>query len=91
MRPHTSDDLVVDAAMKENNHSTYMAKTVEGLWLVACRALGEDHLLTQAFETALRTGDENLMERALALFNGSPRELRNKVLWGNEDGSAKLA
>jgi hypothetical protein len=77
--------------MNENRQSTYMAKTVEGLWLVACRALGEDHLLTQAFETALRTGDPTLMERALILFNGSPRELRNRILWGNERGTSKTA
>ena len=63
-------------------HMPYLPKVIEGLWLVSCNALGEDHLLTLAFETSLRTGDEEMMARALALLANSPSEVQRRILWG---------
>ena len=71
--------------MNDNLHEkASLSRTLDGLWMVSCQALGEDHLLTQAFETALRTGDLELMGRALALFHASPNELKDRVLLGED-------
>lgn len=63
-------------------NTQYLSKLIEGFWTVTANALGEDHLLSQAFETALRSGDAELMERALALFGGYPKAVQNRILWG---------
>ena len=73
---------VTEAMDMGPKRTTYLPKVIEGLWMVSCNALGEDHLLTLAFETSLRTGDEELMARALALLSNSPVELQRRILWG---------
>lgn len=60
----------------------YLAKVIEGIWTVSASALGENHLLTQAFETALRSNDPDLMERALRLLGGSPDSVKQRILHG---------
>lgn len=60
----------------------YLARVIEGIWTVAASSLGENHLLTQAFETALRTNDPDMMERALRLLGGSPDNVRQRILFG---------
>ena len=60
----------------------YLAKVIEGIWTVAASSLGENHLLTQAFETALRSNDTDLMERALKLLGGSPDGVKQRILYG---------
>jgi len=69
MTPHTYKPL-------------YLAKVMEGIWTVSASALGENHLLTQAFETALRSNDPDLMERALKLLGGSPEGIKQRILYG---------
>ena len=72
--------------MNSNTYSTlYLAKVVEGLWTVAATALGENHLLTQAFETALRSNDPDLMDRAIKLLGGSPEGVKQRLLYGAPD------
>lgn len=66
----------------------YLAKVIEGLWTVTAESLGENHLLTQAFETALRSNDPELMERALRLLGGSPSGVQNRVLFGSTAAAA---
>ena len=72
----------MDGAAKRH---VYLPRVIEGLWMVTCNALGEDHLLTLAFETALRTQDEEMMARALALLANSPVELQRRILWGPQN------
>ena len=74
--------------MNEQYAPLYLAKVIEGLWTVAAEALGENHLLTQAFETALRSNDPELMERALRLLGGSPSGLQHRVLFGSTNAAA---
>ena len=64
------------------NHPTFLPRVTEGLWMACFKALGEDHLLTLALETALRAGDYSLMNRAIGLFANCPESLRKRVLWG---------
>jgi hypothetical protein len=66
----------------ETRAPAYLTKVIEGVWSVAASALGENHLLTQAFETALRADDPELMERALRLLGGSPEGVQRKLLFG---------
>jgi hypothetical protein len=61
----------------------YLAKVIEGIWTVAASSLGENHLLTQAFETALRSNDPDLMERAIRLLGGSPDSVKQRILYGS--------
>jgi hypothetical protein len=68
--------------MGEDSKVSELKRTVEGLWRVCCSALGEDHLVTQAFETALRSEDADLMMRSIQLFSACPEALKRKVLWG---------
>jgi hypothetical protein len=60
----------------------YLAKVIEGIWTVSAAALGENHLLSQAFETALRSNDPDLMERALRLLGGSSDTVKQRILTG---------
>jgi hypothetical protein len=60
----------------------YLVKVIEGIWTVAEASLGENHLLTQAFETALRTNDPDLMVRALRLLSGSSDVTKQRILQG---------
>jgi hypothetical protein len=60
----------------------YLAKVIEGIWAVSASSLGENHLLTQALETALRSNDPDLMERALRLLGGSPEGVKQRILFG---------
>ena len=60
----------------------YLAKVIEGIWTVSASSLGENHLLTQAFETALRSNDPDLMERALRLLGGSSDGVKQRILFG---------
>lgn len=60
----------------------YLVKVIEGIWKVAESALGENHLLTQAFETALRTNDPDLMVRAIRLLSGSSDITKQRILQG---------
>ncbi|HEY3779591.1 MAG TPA: hypothetical protein VGL56_00805 [Fimbriimonadaceae bacterium] len=60
----------------------YLAKVIEGIWTVSAAALGENHLLSQAFETALRSNDPDLMERALKLLGGSSDVVKQRILTG---------
>jgi hypothetical protein len=60
----------------------YLAKVIEGIWTVSAAALGENHLLSQAFETALRSNDPDLMERALKLLGGSSDAVKQRILTG---------
>lgn len=69
----------------------YLSKVIEGLWTVTAESLGENHLLTQAFETAFRSNDPELMERALRLLGGSPSGLQQRVLWGSAQTAAAAA
>ena len=62
--------------------SPYLVKVIEGIWAVAEASLGENHLLTQAFETALRTNDYDLMVRALKLLSGSSDGVKERLLQG---------
>jgi len=69
--------------MDGQSGSPYLSKVIEGIWSVAANALGENHLLTMAFETAYRSNDPELMERALHLLGGCPSGVKQKVLWGS--------
>ena len=60
----------------------YLVKVIEGIWTISASTLGENHLLTQAFETALRSNDPDLMERALRLLGGSPEGVKQRILYG---------
>ena len=60
----------------------YLPRVMESIWSVAEAALGENHLLTQAFETALRANDPDLMERALKLLCGAPEGVKQRLLVG---------
>jgi len=60
----------------------YLARVIEGIWIAAASALGENHLLTQAFETAFRSNDPDLMERAIRLLGGSPDGVKQRILFG---------
>jgi len=62
--------------------SPYLVKVIEGIWAVAESSLGENHLLTQAFETALRTNDHDLMVRALKLLSGSSDVIKQRLIQG---------
>lgn len=62
--------------------SPYLVKVIEGIWAVAEASLGENHLLTQAFETALRTNDYDLMVRAIKLLSGSSEGIKQRLIQG---------
>jgi hypothetical protein len=62
--------------------SPYLVKVIEGIWEAAESSLGENHLLTQALETALRINDPDLMVRALRLLGGSSDVVKQRILQG---------
>jgi hypothetical protein len=76
-----------DLNMNPSTGSPYLSKVIEGIWSVAANTLGENHLLTMAFETAYRSNDPELMERALHLLGGCPAGVKQKVLWGSSTSS----
>lgn len=60
--------------------SDELLSLVEATLELAVEALGPDHLLTMALETAAKTGDDDLLERSITLVSRYPEAVRLKML-----------
>ena len=58
-----------------------MKRATQGIFQICLIQLGEDHLITRAFETALLLDDHDLMMRAVVLLE-NVEGAKQKVLWG---------